>query len=115
MVSAQNLPIFPSHSGGKATSFLQLPQMMSHGISLCPDSPVCPGADFLVVSKHTKVAMPVACALDETLVFTCVSAGHRHSLHFGLYSNDILAVRPLTLYIPYPTLLIFNFNVLTSV
>lgn len=66
------------------------------------------GADFLAVPKHTKAAMPVACALDETPVFTCVSVGCRHLLHCGLYSNDILGVRPISY-------LIFTFNLLTSV
>ena len=67
--------------------------------ALIPSGLLGAGADFLAVPKHTRVAMPVACALDEMPVFTCVSAGRRHSLHFGVYSNDILAVRPLTLYI----------------
>ena len=76
MVSAQNLPVFPFHSGGKSASFLQLPHMVSRGISPCPNSLWLSWGWcwLLAVPKHTKAAVPVACALDETPVFTCVSA-----------------------------------------
>lgn len=114
MVSAQNLPVFPFHSGGKSASFLQLPHMVSRGISPCPNSlwSSWGWCWLLAVPKHTKATVPVP-LMKRLFSHVCLQ-GCRHSLHCGLYSDDILAVRPLTLYIPYPTLLIFTFSLLTS-
>ena len=38
--------------------------------ALIPSGRLGAGADFLAVPKHTKAAVPVACALDETPVFS---------------------------------------------